>query len=72
MKVCNQYPVRDANRDKRYIATLKCNYCKEVSNLEESYPLKLDKMINFLVDFIKLHKRKGCNKIQLPIPLLYL
>lgn len=68
MKVCNQYHIRNVNRYNYYLPTIKCNFCKERSNLEKPHPFELQIMINFLTDFIKLHKRKGCNKIQLPDP----
>lgn len=67
-KICNQLLLKDSLRDKKYPMTAKCSCCGEESNLNASFPFEMDLMINFLNDFIRLHKNKGCNKEQLPVP----
>ncbi len=68
-KICNQLFVKDTFRDRQYKATVRCVWCDESSNLEATYPFELKLITDFLSNFMKLHKQKGCNARQLSTPI---
>ena len=64
MKICNQRFVKDDFRDKKYIGSMKCITCGEVSNLTSGFPVALKDFTSNLDAFVKLHTVKGCNKTR--------
>lgn len=63
MTICNQFLVNDAVRDKKYMATVRCNCCSEESSLPGKFPVKIEEFTGFLSSFVAHHDQKGCNKI---------
>lgn len=68
MKICNQYPVKDSIRDKRFTMTVKCACCNEQSNFNEAYPITLTTYVQYLSSFQAIHEYKGCNKKRIDCP----
>lgn len=68
MKICNQLFVKDIYRDKSFMGTVKCVCCGEQSNLNATFPFEVKLFTNFVKDFVRLHKGKGCNKVKLEAP----
>lgn len=67
-KICNQLFVKDTHRDKKHSATAKCVCCNEESNFTEPFPFTITKYTNWINNFVKMHKDKGCNKTPLDAP----
>lgn len=67
-RICNQFLVRDSHRDSSFLATVKCSCCREESNFNERYPFPVAGMVRWLANFVRIHRDKGCNEIQLEDP----
>jgi hypothetical protein len=67
-KICNQFCLKDAVRDKNYLVSVKCVCCDEVCHLPGKNPHEVRTLIKFLTHFKKVHEKNGCNKTMLPAP----